>query len=162
MRLNGVICPTSQSDELQHLPLNRTILAKSIFIYAGPKLWTFLDDSIRNDRSLNYLNLYLKIFFVIINCHLSLIQYILLNNILYCIFIPVVLPSVFRSVRVLLLVFIGKRPNLCRTLSPFFPCPFHTCYDLFLRFTYSCVPLLLIYYFNNYKYWGLQSTSLYF
>ena len=44
--------PTRQSDEF-HLPLTRTILARSIFTYAGPKLWTILDVSIKSAPSLN-------------------------------------------------------------------------------------------------------------
>ena len=51
--------PTRQSDEF-HLPLTRTLLAKSIFTYAGPKLWTILDVSIKNAPSLNSFKFKLK------------------------------------------------------------------------------------------------------
>ena len=51
--------PTRQSDEF-HLPLTRTLLAKSIITYAGPKLWTILDVSIKNAPSLNSFKFKLK------------------------------------------------------------------------------------------------------
>ena len=55
--------PTRQSDEF-HLPLTRTLLAKSIFTYAGPKLWTILDVSIKNAPSLNSFKFKLKKYFL--------------------------------------------------------------------------------------------------
>ena len=51
--------PTRQSYEF-HLPVTRTLLAKSIFTYAGPKLWTILDVSIKNAPSLNSFKFKLK------------------------------------------------------------------------------------------------------
>ena len=44
--------PTRQSDEF-HFPLPRTILAKSIFTFEGPRLWGTLDNNIKESRSLN-------------------------------------------------------------------------------------------------------------
>ena len=43
--------PTRQSNEF-HLPLLRTMLAQSTFIYTGPQYWNSLDDNIRGARSL--------------------------------------------------------------------------------------------------------------
>ena len=55
--------PTRQINEF-HLPRSRTVLAKSIFSFAGPKFWNSLDSSIKESLSFNTFTLKLKKMFI--------------------------------------------------------------------------------------------------